>query len=162
MTPKIEKLRKNAQSGIRSSPIRSKLKKDSKLPDIRNFFEKTLEKNCAEWRRQTPGPIDKGGIVRILATDCQQQQPSVDLHLLNSLSKPRLAKKGGLRSNSNTSRNSPAKPANLSSSPDRTTNDTGLLKLMESNSHSSQDTDGDYFQIMTPTDRPQAKISEAS
>ena len=61
VTPKIEKLRKNAQSGVKSSPTRSKLKKDAKLPDIRKFFEKKLEKNCAEWRRQAPAPIEKGG-----------------------------------------------------------------------------------------------------
>ena len=150
VTPKIEKLRKNAQSGVKSSPTRSKLKKDAKLPDIRKFFEKKLEKNCAEWRRQAPAPIEKGGISRLLTTENQQQQPSVELHLLNSQSKPRLAM-GGLSQNSNTCRNSPAGPANLSSTQDRTTQETGLLKLKDSISHSSQDQDGDYF--LNETDR---------
>ena len=162
MTPKIEKLRKNAQSGVRSSPIRSKLKKDSKLPDIRKFFEKKIETNCDEWHRHMPGPIYyKGGISRVLATDCQQQQPSVNFPLLNSLSETKLAM-GGLSSNSNTCKISPAGPAKASSSPDRTTQDTGLKKLTESNSHISQDIDGDYFQNRTPTDRPQEEKSEAS
>ena len=61
ITPKIENLRKNAKSGVKSSPTRSKLKKDAKLPDIRRYFEKKQEKHCAEWRWQAPGPKDKGG-----------------------------------------------------------------------------------------------------
>ena len=57
ITPQIKNLRKNVQSGAKSSPTRSKLKKDAKLTDIRKFFEK---KGGAS---KPPGPpVNKGGL----------------------------------------------------------------------------------------------------
>ena len=164
ITPQIKNLRKNVQSGAKSSPTRLKLKKDAKLADIRQFFEKKSGASKPPGTKSCENvPVDKGGISTVLAAD-DQQQPNVQLHLhrQNSPSKLKLAKGGLSRFNSNTCRTSPAGTAQFSSTQDSAIQETGLVELADSTSHISQGQDGDYFLKIIPTDQQHEGVSEAS